>query len=202
MMQTAMMNEMLDTDAGRELARQYQANKLAERQAIADEIDAVRKQRGVEVTPLSDAQKTAMKAVGAAQQALRAAEERHCITQAKYQRVKAGFDARIKRLEKELVQSAPEEIDAFIQSLQDEVEEIRRSGTTTNSEPTGKSYVDSGKPVMRHFSNAKSVDCRMRATREAIDTAESYKRKVLVDLSDRLRQLRDDLPPVVMEEVG
>lgn len=171
-MESAIMNEMLDTDAGRELARQYQSNKLAERQAIADEIDAVREQRSVEVTPLADAQNAATEAVEVAQQTLKAAEEKCRIAQSKHQQAKASYEARIKSLEKELFLSAPEEIDVFVQSLWNEVEDIRKKGVTTHSEPTGKTYVDSGKPVMRHFSNAKSVDSRMSAIRQAIDTAQ------------------------------
>jgi hypothetical protein len=41
----------------------------------------------------------------------------------------------------------------------------------------------------------------IRAIRDAIDTAQGFKRKVLVDLDERLRQLRDGLPELVMEEV-
>jgi predicted KAP-like P-loop ATPase len=201
-MEPAIMNEMMDTDAGRELARQYQVNKLAERQAIADEIIAVRNPRGVETTPLSDAQKAALEAVETAQQALEVAEERHRLAHAKHLQVKARFDARSKTLEKTLIQSAPEEIDVFIRSLRDEVEEIRRNGITMNSEPTGKVYVDSSKPVMRHFSNASSIDRRMRAIRQAIDTAEGYKREALDDLDVRLRELRDGLPELVVEQVS
>jgi len=201
-MEQAQIDEMMDTEAGRELARQHQANKLAERQAIADQIGTVRKQRGIEVTPLSEAEKKALATVEAAEKSLQDAKEKHRLAQAKHQKAKAASDARISSLERELVQTAPDEIDAFIQSLRDEVEEIRQNGPTTRSEPTGRTFVDSGRPVMRHFSNSRSVDCRMRAIREAISTAEGFKRQVLGDLDDRLMQLRDDLPELVMEQLG
>ena len=201
-MQQTAINEMMDTDAGRELARQHQANKLAERQAIADQIGTARKQRGVEVTPLSEAEKAAMVAVEAAEKALRDAKEKHRLAQAKHQKAKAASDARIKSLEKELIQTAPGEIDVFIQSLRDEIEEIRQKGPTTRSEPTGDVFVESGKPVMKYFSNSRSVDRRMRAIREAIGIAEGFKRQVLGDLDERLMQLRNDLPELVMEQLG
>ena len=201
-MQQTAINEMMNTDAGRELARQHQANKLAERKAIADQIGTVRKQRGIEVTPLSEAEKKAMVAVETAEKTLQDAREKHRLAQAKHQKARAASDGRISSLERELVQSAPGEIDAFIQSLRDEVEEIRQKGPTTRSEPTGKVYADSNKPVMRHFSNSRSVDRRMRAIREAICTAEGFKRQALGDLDERLMQLRDNLPELVLEKLG
>ena len=201
-MQQTAITEMLDTDAGRELARQHQANKLAERQAIADQIGTARKQRGIEVTPLSEAEKAAMATVEAAENTLQDARDKHRLAQAKHQQARAKSDARISSLERELVQSAPGEIDAFIQSLWDEVEEIRKKGPATRSEPTGRFYADSNKPVMRHFSNSRSVASRMHAIREAVVTAEGYKRQALGDLDERLMQLRDDLPELVMEQLG
>ena len=42
----------------------------------------------------------------------------------------------------------------------------------------------------------------MRAIRQAIDAAQGFKRKALVDMDERLRQLRDGLPKLEIEEVG
>jgi hypothetical protein len=51
------------------------------------------------------------------------------------------------------------------------------------------------------FSNAKSLERRLQAMRDAITTAERYKLTACDNLQDQLDQLVEKLPPVVMEEV-
>ena len=200
MLDTHAINEILNTEAGQKLTRRYQEEKAEARMQRVNERAELRTQRGESLKPLTEELTKVSRDVENAQAMLKQAEEKHRIVQAKHSQIKASYDSRITRIERELVQTAPREIDRFIESLRDDIDKLRRAGISSRQEPTGRTYA-SGVAEMCGFSNAKSLERRLQAMRDAITTAERYKLTACDSLQDQLDQLVEKLPPVVMEEV-
>jgi len=200
MLDTHAINEILNTEAGQELTRQYREEKAEARRKKVNERAELRTQRGEAMKPLAEELTKASRAVENAQGMLKQAEEKHRIAQAKHNQIKSSYDARITRMERELIQTAPSEIDQCIQSLRSNIDKLCRAGISSRQEPTGRTY-NSGVAEMRGISNAKPLERRLQAMRDAISTAERYKLTACDDLQDQLDQLIEKLPPVTMEEV-
>jgi hypothetical protein len=189
-MENAMIDEIMQSEAGQELVRRYQQDKRQQRREQFQALAELRARRGEARKPLLEKLGRTRQAVEAAQSSLKQAEEDR--------QVQESFDAQIRRIERELVTTAPTEIDAFIQSLWDEIEALRQNGTASRQEPTEKIYA-TGELEMRRLSNQRSLERRMAALRETAAVAEKYKLQDIEDLQERLDALVADLPPVAME---
>lgn len=179
------LSDFLSTPFAQEAMARHERQQAEHRQSLRDEIVAIKARRGDELRPLEAEATTAKAEVERTRQALDQAEQLARQIEAKIYQVKQHADGKVRRLERELVKSAPAELDEFIAEMRGEIDDLRARGISHDETRT----------------NRPSVEARLAACRKAISEAERLKLHVVDDLSDRLGWLRRELPAIIMQKI-
>ena len=174
------ITQLLNTKAGKKLANDYQAEQDQERTNLFTELDTLKQKRDAELPGLNSVLDKAITACTEAQTKLESAKVRERIANEKVVKAKASYSSHVVRINKELMKSAPPEIDKFCESLQEEAQHLRSNAIT--------SPFDSG--------YTQSVNSRATAIRDVTDKANKLKLESVGDISTELKRLYDALPAV------
>ena len=173
------ITQLLNTKAGKKLANEYQAEQDQERTDLFTELDVLRKKRDASLPGLNRALSKATADCVELTSKLESAKIRERTATAKLQQAKSSHASHVVLINKELMKSAPPEIDKFCESLHEEAHHLRSNAIT--------SPFDSG--------YTQSVNARATAIRETITEANKLK-LVAGDIRTSLEQLHDALPAV------
>jgi hypothetical protein len=195
-----LMNQILKSPAGQQAAAQLEAEKQAARRDLYKQIAALRKARGKETAALELQGDEALAEVERIHASLQAAQAHQAAVAHRIQSCKSGFDARIRRLEVQLEQSAPAAIADFIAEMRDEESRLLKTKPFSEQRPTGKVGLFDRKDVMEAWSELPSHNARLAAIRGAVRAAEGLRRTDCVRLDETLQALRV-LPEVVLQKV-
>ncbi|MBI4498194.1 MAG: hypothetical protein HY689_09875 [Chloroflexi bacterium] len=187
------MQRFFQSDAARELERQYQEEHLAERRALVGEVERLEAAWGNERARLDGEVKRTKNSLEEVREALRKAEEEHARAVGTLRSASFGHDHALQRLERKLREGAPEVLDDFLKELRDLADETRRA--IQSEEPVHSLVPWNEKPGL---SNAPSVRARLEAIRRALDEAEALKLAALApdELAAHLDALRRGLPEI------
>lgn len=186
-----LLEQLRDSPEGRKLQQQREQSWLAGRRRLAEELGEVIDGLVANAPKLRDAEAKLAEQVRKAEerlQALRlssgASEERQ---------IRNRLEHRKTQLEGELLQTAPAEIDGFINELSAEWERVRARGIDVS--PARRNLLGE---MEGGESNAEAVRARMEGLREAQRQTESLKLAALTpeELRKRLDALRAAIPTV------
>ena len=194
------INKLVESEAGRKAASDILREQEAERINLKAQAATLRKQRGAALRELNDAAEAAQQHLEAARKELTEAEREHrAATQAQGQ-TRAHYTARIERLDRQLLATAPAAIDTFIEWLADQEQACRETEITTHGQKTNRISTHTSELIHEFWTNAEALRERLAAIRNARAEAEGLKDRVMDagDLQQRLEALRESLPAVEM----
>jgi hypothetical protein len=194
-----LIDKLLSGPAGQQAQRELEAEKQAARRDLCKQIAALRKARGRETAALELQGDEALAEVERIHASLQAAQTHQAAVAHQLQSCKSGFEARIRRLEAQLEQSAPAAIGDFIVEMRDEENRLTKAKPFSETRQTGKQFL-SGKPILECWSELPSHNARLAAVRAAIRSAEALRTQSCAGLDETLGALRV-LPEVRLEKV-
>jgi len=175
--------------------------EASKRKVIADRLADLRTEQGATLPALKKAAEVALTRVESARQALKAAELNHAAAAGQYLAKGLDLGNQIDRLTAQLRDSAPIEIDDFIDEMRTRYEEDRRKLQVL--ERRGKiNPLDDSRPLIVH-TNLQALNARLEAIREAISAAEALKVAPVLplDIEARLVALRKGVMAIDLGEV-
>lgn len=196
---TEVISRLVESEAGRKAAADIMRDRTSERMNLKATAEKLRRERGEQGRELADTAEVARQRLEAARKEMTQAEGEHHRAVMLQKQQRAHFDARIKKLERELLATAPAAINEFIEWLDDQANECKGTAIVTNAQKTDRISTYSSEVIKQYFSNAESLRERLAAIRAARQEAEALRGKVLdaADIEQRLDALRE-LPAVVM----
>ena len=177
------LNNLLNSDTGRQLIKNYHSEQHENRCKMIAEIDTLKMQRNDELKTLNFALDKAQANLDEAQSRLTESETRKHTAAGDVHRATASYKAQIERVNRQLLKTAPEAINDFIIEIKQDMDDLRNTGITKTLKQ----------------SNAKSLNIRLEAMRKAITEAEIFKLLEVPDIEHRLQALRDSIPTLVMQ---
>ena len=177
------IEELLSTTPGKALVKSYQAEQQQKRTDLFTELDTIKDQRNTELQTLNIALTKTQTDCDKAQQAFELAQATKHTASVKVSQAKAGYSSQVTRIEKEMMLSAPPEIDTFCESLQEEATKLR---STAIKSPPDMVYTN-------------SVNARISTIRDTADKATKLKLVDVADIGSTLQALRAGLPAIVMQ---
>lgn len=177
------LDNLLNSETGKQLVKNYHSEQHDNRLEMLTEIDRLKQQRNSELQRLNLALDKAQTNFDTAQSSLTEAEARKHTAAGDAHRATANYKNQIGRVNRKLLETAPECINVFILEIKQDMDDLRNTGITK----TGK------------LSNVRSFNARLEGMRAAITTAEKLKLLAVPDLEDRLQALRTGLPTIVMQ---
>jgi len=197
----AIVKKLVESEAGRKAAAAIQRDWTSERMNMRAQIEVLKRERGELSRTHADDVEATRKRMEAARAALTKTDTEHRQAVITQKQTRAHFDARIKALEGKLRATAPQAISDFIEWLGDEESLCKETGIIEHATPTDKINTFTSELIKQYFSNAKSLDARLKAIRAARAEAGTLKARILEgdDLQQRLDSLRDSLPVVAMQ---
>ena len=182
------METLLGTPMGQKVRKEVAVAAFAKRKDLADQIEAITKQRGRELPPLKSALDKAEVAVESARLVLKEKAQAHRGAYSAYHGTHRRFEGQENRLRGQLRASAPVEIEAFLADLRDLDDELRDALAASREEhPDGRITL---------YSNKGSVDARRAAIRRARDEAVALQEAAVRDVPSALAAIRKTIPPV------
>ena len=119
------LKTLLGTPMGQKITKEVAVAAFAKRKDLADQIEAITKQRGRELPPLKSALDKAEAAVESARLVLKEKAQAHRGAYSAYHGTHRTFESQENRLRGQLRASAPVEIRAFLAELRDLDDELR-----------------------------------------------------------------------------
>ena len=174
------IEQLLNTKTGQKLVNDFNVEQDKQRSDLFIELEALRKKRDADLPPLNRTLEQATVDCDEAQRVLELAQATKHTASVKVSQAKAGYSSQVTRIEKEMMLSAPPEIDTFCESLQEEATKLR---STAIKSPPNMVYTT-------------SVNARVSAIRDAADKANKLKLVDVADISSELQKLYDALPPM------
>lgn len=174
------IEQLLDTKAGKQLAKDYQTEQDQERADLFTELDTIKDQRNTELQTLNLALTKETADYDEAQRALELAQTTKHTATVKLNQAKFAYTTRVSCIERKLIKSANPEIDKFCESLNEEASKLR---STAIKVPPDMVYTS-------------SVNTRVSGIRNAVDKANKMKMAAVANISSELQQLYDALPVV------
>ena len=132
------IEQLLHTKAGKQLVNDFNVEQDKQRSDLFVQMDRIKEQRNSELQTLNLALTKAQTNCDKAQQALELAQATKHTATVKVTQAKAGYSSQVVRIQKEMMLSAPPEIDTFCKSLQEEATKLR--STAIKSPPDNVRY--------------------------------------------------------------
>ena len=175
------IEQLLNTPAGQQLAKDFNAEQDKQRSDLFNELDSIKQRRNSELSELNRSLEQATSACVAASAKMEAVKIRERTATAKLQQAKGSYSSQVARINKELMKSAPPQIDTFCESLHDEATKLRSTAIKT---PPDMVYTN-------------SVNARVSAIRDLVDKSTKLKLVDVADIGSTLQALRAGLPAIV-----
>ena len=192
------ITRLLDSDAGKAMAAEVEAQRLVERRTHVEAIKALREREATEIPPLREAVKKTDVARFKVADALKKANRVYDTARSAHDGAAASLTAAITMQEGALRTSADPSIDAFIVELRDLRDHMRRTGWDRIKVETNR--IDSfANRIFKHVTNREAFLRRIDAIHfEAIPAAEALRLEALTadELATRIAKMRDGLPIV------
>ena len=196
----AIVKRLVESEVGQKAATDIIRDHHMHRIDLKARIEKLKRDRGELAREHADAVDAARQRLEAVRKAITEAEGEHGQASMAQAQHKAHFDTRIKKLERELQQTAPAVIDEFLAWLGDQASACTATPIIENAQKTDRINTHTSEAVREVFNNAASLRERLEAIRAARQDAEKLKDKVLdnADIELRLQELREGLPVVEM----
>jgi hypothetical protein len=196
------INRLVQSEAGQKAKQAILRDMTAERMNLKAQAETLRKERGKQLRELNDAAAVAQQHLEAARKTLTAAELEHRQAAQAQGQTRAHYDARITKLERQLLETAPAVIDDFIGWLADQEHDCRETEITERAQKTDPPKINThtDEAVREYWNDGASLQERMAAIRNARAEADGLKGLILDadDIQQRLDALRESLPAVEM----
>ena len=195
------ISRLVESEAGKKIAGTILREQTAALMDMRAKIEILRKERGEKSRDLDDAAAATLQRVNVARKTLADAEQEHRQAVFEQKTTAAHYDGRIQKLQRQLTASAPATIDTFLDWLADQEHEATETEITKRGQKTDRIYTHSDEVIRAYWTNAQSLQNRLKAIREARADAQQLKGRILdgADLDERLEALRESLPAVSMQ---
>ena len=177
------IEQLLNTKTGKQLANDYQVEQDKQRSDLFNEISIIKERRNTELQTLNLALDKAQTNFNEAQTKLTEAETCKHTAAGNVHRTALSYKSHIERVNRQLLETAPECINDFILEIKQDMDDMRNTGITKTGKKT----------------NIKSFNARLEGMRAAIDEAESFKLLPATDIDSMLQALRGGLPAITMQ---
>jgi hypothetical protein len=168
---------------------------------VADRLSELRAEQTATLPALEKAASAALARVESAREALKVAERNHAIASGQHLSKSLNLGNQIDRLIAQLRDSAPIEIDDFIDEMRQLHEEDRRKLQVLERRGN-MNPLDDSRPLIFH-TNLQALNARLDAIREAISAAETLKVAPVLplDIDERLKVLRKEVMSIDIGEI-
>jgi hypothetical protein len=175
--------------------------EAAARNVVADRLSELRAEQTATLPALEKAANAALARVESAREALKVAERNHAIASGQHLSKSLNLGNQIDRLIAQLRDSAPIEIDDFIDEMRQLHEEDRRKLQVLERRGN-MNPLDDSRPLIVH-TNLQALNARLEAIREAISAAEVLKIAPMLplDIDERLKVLRQEVMSIDIGEI-
>ena len=196
----AIVKKIIQSEAGQKAAAAIERDHTAERMNLRATAEKLKRERGELSREHADAVAATGKALEAARAALTKAEQAHRQASVTQATERAHYDARIQKLERMVIATAPAAIDTFLRWLSDEESICKGTEITERGRKTDRISTHTGELIREYFSNAATLRDRLAAIRKARAEAAQLKTRIM-DSGELDKQLEalGDLPGVVMQ---
>jgi hypothetical protein len=184
---------------GKTILSETAHREAAERASIAERIVAIRREEVAVLPTLERTEEAAREQMEADRERLKVSERKYLAASSKRSLRRFNLQSEAERLERQLRDSAPVEIDDFISEMLALLDKDR--GMVRTREVTGKLNVFTMTRPTIIQTNAAAVVARMKTTRDAIDAARALKIELVIpgDLGERLQALRKGIEAISLD---